>query len=287
MLCPTIPRFSPSGRKLEPRDTISFCSRVFFLLLILLLIPLRNGWSQSCERLTASGHPEFPPITWQEGNEITGVAADMARQIAGEINLPIEFPYTGPWKRVLAGLRAGTTDLIIAIYKTPDRVRQYDYAAPYIDDPVVIFTLTGKQIAFREWSDLTGHSGVTTRGDSWGQAFDNYIEQKLTVARVSDLKTVVRFLELARADYAIASLFTLEIHGKQIAIRGKVAVLPTPVSAEPVWIAFSKKSACRHLASIFATRLKEMRDDGTVNRLFRTNLDRHGSASMGTGSVTQ
>lgn len=206
-----------------------------------------SGFGFAREPLIISGHPEYPPVMWQQGNTITGAAARMARQIFQELGVPFEIKYTGPWKRVQKYAEKGIIDVIIAAYKNPVRQTYMEYTDPFMTDPVVIFVKRGYAFEFNKWEDLIGKIGNTNIGESYGPVFDRYILDHLTVERVP--KTVHNFMKLTagRIDYAIIGLYPGLASAYIEGYSDRVQPLDKPVLEEHFHMTFSKKSPYRHL----------------------------------------
>lgn len=72
-------------------------------------------------------------------NELVGFEIDVARKVAEDNGIRVEFVPTD-WDRIIPALRAGEFDVIIGgMTITPERARQVDFTIPYAE--------TGKQVA--------------------------------------------------------------------------------------------------------------------------------------------
>ncbi|MCF6248407.1 MAG: transporter substrate-binding domain-containing protein [Desulfobacula sp.] len=211
-----------------------------------------------------SGHPEYPPITWQQGGTITGAGARMTQYIFQELGVPYEIKYTGPWKRVQKYAEKGIIDVIISAYKNPYRLTYMDYTVSFMTDPVVVFVKKGNKFAYTQWEDLVGKIGNTNIGESYGSAFDRFIINRLTVERVP--KTIQNFLKLeaCRADYAIIGLYPGLASAHTSGYKDKIEVLSTPILEENFYMTFSKKSEYRHLIPKINVLIKQLRAESKI-----------------------
>ena len=154
-------------------------------LTVLTLIPV-SGFAQAaaCSSLTITGHPDYPPIGYKDGERIVGAGATLVERIAGELKIPVQSKYTGSWAEAQTAARDGKVDIIFGIYFNDERATYLEYVRPaFLIDPVVVIVAKGKAFPFRGRQDLVGRKAVTNAGESYGSEFDSFIAQKLTIAR--------------------------------------------------------------------------------------------------------
>jgi len=158
---------------------------IFFVTLIsVIFFQACDGSEDYSKVFIASGHPDWPPIMYQSEeneNEIIGAGPELALLILNELGLNMESRFVGPWDVVQEKAESGEIDLIVAAYKTPEREEYMDYSIPYTVDPVSIFVKRGESFPFDSWDELIDRIGVVTRGDSYGQEFDDFIAENLDV----------------------------------------------------------------------------------------------------------
>ena len=140
--------------------------------------------------LVASGHPEWPPIMYRNGNTIDGAGPALVKKILDAVGVPasVTFPYQGTWDEVQAKARAGTVDILVAAYKTTEREGYMVYSDPYTTDPVAVFVAKGRAFPFAVFADLIGKRGIAMVGDSYGQAFDDFAAAQLSLQRVATIE---------------------------------------------------------------------------------------------------
>src|SRR3989344_2117495 len=106
--------------------------RPHFIALLLLLVGM-PGWSVAagkCERLVATGNPEYPPYLWRDPNNpklLIGANADLLKQLGTELGVNIDVIYTGPWSRAQDEARTGRVDMIAGAFLTTPRLEVMDY----------------------------------------------------------------------------------------------------------------------------------------------------------------
>ena len=72
-----------------------------------------------CERLVATGNPEYPPYLWrdpQSPQHLIGANADLLALIGEQLGVKIEMLYTGPWSRAQDEVRTGRVDLLAGAF---------------------------------------------------------------------------------------------------------------------------------------------------------------------------
>jgi len=224
--------------------------------------------------LITSGHPEYAPFMWHEGDEIVGVGPDLVRMIFGELGIEVESPYTGPWKRVQQLGKAGEIDVISGMYRNKDRMTYMTYVEPpYSPDPFVVWVKKGHSFPFNSMEDLIGKRGITILGDSFGQEFDDFAKAHLDLKRAPKIEQ--NFLKILHdhADYMVCGYYPGLLESYKLGLADKVEILPTRLGSEFMFMAFSKKSKFIKHLPYARKRVEELERDGTVARLFKKHLD--------------
>jgi polar amino acid transport system substrate-binding protein len=172
------------------------------------------------------------------------------------------------------GAQNGNIDVIVGIYHTYDRAQYLAYPnLPYIEDVNVVWVLKGREFPFEEWGDLVGKRGTAMLGESYGEEFDHFINERLNIERVSTPLQNLKKLAALRSDYYPFSLHGGKIQVRQFGFGERVHHLPHSISKEGVYIAISKKSRyARHLQQLTAA-IRQYSTDGTIERLETKYLD--------------
>lgn len=223
---------------------------------------------ESCKKIVATGHPEYPVMAFRDGSRIVGAAPLLVAEIAQELKIPFETKYLGTWAEAQSATRAGEADMIIGVYYNDERAGYLDYVEPaFAYDPVVVFVSSDKPFAFKGQNDLVGKTGVANEGESFGTAFDAFLKHKLTVTRVNGLEAAFAELLSGKVDYVIAPYYPGTAQVAQQDKEDKIVSLEPPLLSEELFIAFSKKSPCAGFASKFGTGITEMTEDGRLGEL--------------------
>jgi len=225
--------------------------------------PATNGHTT----LVASGHPDWPPVMFAKNGQIDGVGPALAKKIFADLNIKATFPEEGLWDQVLLKTRNGDVDMLVAAYKTTERLEYFTYADTYITDPLVLFVKKGKEFTFAKNEDLIGKTGVGTTGDSYGQEFDDYIKHKLGFEWVATSKEALDMVAAGKADYFIYSLYAGH---EELMTEKRVddfVELPQAVSQEPFYMVFSKKSAFVKYVPQINELMAKYKADGTLDKM--------------------
>src|SRR5690606_18734986 len=152
-----------------------------FLKSLLLGLALLSGAAAAagkCERLVATGNPEYPPYLWrdpQNPQQLIGANADLLKRIAKELGVQVDVIYTGPWSRAQEEVRNGRVDLIAGAFLTLKRLEVMDYVHPaFYHTPSMVWVRRGHAFPYNGWDDLRGRKGGTLVNNSFGQQFDAF-----------------------------------------------------------------------------------------------------------------
>ena len=224
----------------------------------------------AAEPVTLTGHPNWPPFSWQSGDRIVGIGPDLAEIVFRDVGLDVVSLPSGNWKRAQAQVAAGAIDVLVAAYRTTERSRVLAYpATPFMEDVNVIWVPEGKQFPFHRWEDLIGKHGTAMLGESYGQQFDDFLNKHLQIEWVSTPRQSLEKLALGRVDYYPFSLHGGQIQIRQYGYQGRIAHLPMPISTEAIYIVMSRKSKYLKYLPRIEAAVAARRADGTLERLIR------------------
>lgn len=244
--------------------------RFLIIALAALVLFLAGVWlwnNRQTSSYIASGHPQWPPIMYQADNAIVGAGPEIVSQIFGELGVKIVSKYEGPWGVVQEKTRNGEVDVLVAAYKTTEREAYMDYSIPYTVDPVALVVKKGGAFPYAQREDLIGKRGVVTNGDSYGQEFDNFIKEKLTVQAVGTTEEAFDKILNGEADYFVYALYSADDYIFKNKLSDQVEILPTYVSTEKFYLTISKKSPLvKYLPQVNAL-LEKYQTDGTIERI--------------------
>ena len=226
--------------------------------------------ADACTKIVATGHPQNPAIAYKDGDNIAGAAPMLVEAIAKNLKIPLESKYMGSWADAQAAARDGKADMIFGIYYNDERATYLYYVKPaFMFDEVEIFIAKGKGFPFKGENDLIGKKGVTNQGESYGNDFDAFIKDKLTVARTDGIDAAFKDLLAGKADYLIAGYYSGLAEAAKAGVKDQVEPLSPAILEAEMFVAFSKKSPCRSLAPGFSQGITEMTTNGSFDTMLQ------------------
>jgi len=231
--------------------------------------------ADECTKITVTGHPQYPAIAYKDGDNIVGAAPTMVETIAKQINVPLESKYMGTWEDAQQAAFDGKADMILGIYYNDERAKYLDYVQPsFTFDDVAVFVAKGKDFPFTDKNDLIGKKGVTNQGESYGTDFDGFMKDKLDVTRTAGIDAGFQALLDGKADYLIAGYYPGIAEAAKAGLKDRIVALNQALLSQEMFVAFSKKSPCRSLASKFGQGITELTtNDGYDKMLVKAEAD--------------
>ena len=233
-----------------------------------------------CERLVATGNPEYPPYLWrdpQDPQHLIGANADLLALIGEQLGVKIELLYTGPWSRAQEEVRTGRVDLLAGAFRTLERLEQMDYVHPaFFRTPSVVWVRKDQVFPYATWDDLRGHVGGTLVNNSFGQRFDAFARDNLNLEEVPSLLQAFQKLLLGRTDYVIYERYPGVALADTQGMLDSLQTLEPPVSSEGLYLALSHDSACNDpwLRGQLAKKMTELTAAGLPESFLQRNLER-------------
>lgn len=249
------------------------------LWLIPALLPVTAFAAGKCERLVATGNPEYPPYLWrdpQNPQQLIGANADLLKHLAKELGLVVDVIYTGPWSRAQDEVRTGRVDMIAGAFLTLPRLGTMDYVHPaFFFTPSVVWVRKGEAFPYASWIDLQGRTGGTLVNNSHGQQFDAYAKAHLTLEAVPSLAQAFQKLLLGRTDYVIYEHYPGLALAETLGMEDDLEVLEPPISSEGLFLTLSHNSACNEplLRGQLAQKMTELVAVGLPEQLLQRNLE--------------
>lgn len=203
---------------------------------------------EECTKLIATGNPEYPPYLFKEhheSNKLIGANDEIIKLIAEKINIDIEVVYSGPWSRAQKEVREGRIDLIAGAFFTIPRAQYMDYIYPaFLTTKSVVWTNKMKPISFSRKEDLIGLKGITVINNSFGEEFDVFAKEKLSIASVASLKQAFKMMKLGRADYLLYEQSPAEAYAASWKIEDQAETVGPAISSEGLYLTLSHRSKC-------------------------------------------
>ncbi len=227
-------------------------------------------YAEECKVLTVSGSYDWAPYLLydKDTKKISGVSYEIINIIGERLNIPVEFKVDIPWKRILLQVEKGKIEMCASIYWNEERDKLYNYSIPILQDEIRAFVLKGKEFEFNSFKDLEGKKGGIPFGASFGPEFDNYAKKHLKIDSGSKDKNA-HFTKLfkGRNDYFVSALFDVSIALKKAGFQDKIVALPKAIIVNKVYFIMPKKSPCSGLLPEINSIIKDLKEDGTIERI--------------------
>ncbi len=242
------------------------------LLFCTTLFCLAASNSSATETFIVSGNPKAPPVVWEQYNTLTGIGPDIAQAILTELQLNYDLRVEGDWQQVQDKCKNGEIDMIVSAYKNDARAEYMDFSMPYLPQHTVIVVEKGKEFPFGRWESLIGKKGVSNIGESYGQEFDTFIKNKLSVQFIT-FERAIELLNRGEADYLIVDLYTALIYARLLQGEDAISILEPPVTTQAFHITISKQSPMAVQMPAINKKLYRLVKDGTVEKLFYKHFE--------------
>ena len=216
---------------------------------------------------------EFPPLEYQGADKSAqGAAVAVVREVMRRLGHEIDIKIL-PWTRSLRMMQRGEADAIFTAYKNPEREQFMFYGNEVLVEQVVaLYARKGDPTVFKgDFASLKNKVIGVTSTISYGQLFDQATKRlALKTDAVDDLESNVRKLMRGRVDLLISNRFSAQTVLRTMSLTGKVVEVGPIVEKLPSYIAFSKARGHGGLRDNFDRVLREIRRDGTYERIMQS-----------------
>lgn len=237
--------------------------------MVLVFLALLAG-SVSAE-VVMSGHPDWSPVMYREGDTIVGIGPNLATMIMDDIGLNSTCKYAGSWQDVQELGKKGTVDLIVAAYATEERKENFFYSEPYFDDPIGLFAV--KNFTYKNQYDLIGHSIAVTKGDSYGKDMDEFLsvflkDELITVNEYASIEDGLTSLQSGDSDLLLYSSYSGQ---KTISLdRFKNVKEVAVVGSQPFHMLMSKKSKYVEVLPLINNFIELYKNNGQLDHIINS-----------------
>jgi ABC-type amino acid transport substrate-binding protein len=224
------------------------------------------------EILTIFGDDAYLPMSYSAGGKPQGALPDIllkASRLSGD-KYDIKL---SPWKRAYELAQRGEGGLM-GVSWTQERAKIFDFSKPVYDDDIQVVTLKTKQFPFSRLEDLKGKTIGGVNGASYGNEVDQAIAAGLfTVERDVGQAGRLRKLLVDRLDAALIGNgqagFDAIINSEPELLKNKdkFAILPVPLTRDPLHLAFAKSMNKAVAIERFNTAIDSMRRNGELKKL--------------------
>ncbi len=211
-----------------------------------------------------------------EKAEISGIDVDIAKEIAKQLNLKVEF-IRCPWARCLDLMKKGEADLLSSAYKKPDREEYMHYLdIPFLDKlPIAFYYLKGKTYTIDKYEDIYQFQGIgILRGASYFEQFDKDTKAKKYEVTSQDQLFPMLLKERFEimAGYVPTENYRIATEGYHDKVqRSKYEF----AERADVYMAISKKSPLAPRIGEINKINKQLFDDGVITKIMNSYYEKY------------
>lgn len=245
----------------------------FYLILFMFLINSQFIFSKT---IILAAAENSIPTTYVENGRKTGILTEIINEAFKRIGYSVEIELM-PWARCLEEVEKGTVDGIFSVFITEDRKTFLTYTTEILITQVqAFFVLKNSNITFdgdlNKLSDKT--IGVITK-TSYGPRLDTALKDKLF--KKIDLspfsQSNVKKLLTKRVDLIPSYRHIVLSTAKELGELDNIKELSPEIESIPSYLAFTKKRNFSNIIKSYNKALKEMKKDGTYDKIFKKYLE--------------
>ena len=237
---------------------------------------LASALSATADTLVVFGDDAYAPVVYKNEAKVAGVLpAILAR--ASEITKDTYDVRLFPWKRAYE-LAARGEGGVVGVSYTAERATVFDFSRAIYEDNIQIVTLKGKEFPFARLDDLKGKVVGGVNGASYGQQVDAAIGAGLfKVDRDVSQSGRLRKLLTGRLDAAFIGNGVAGFNSVIAAApdlmknEARFAILPTPLTKDPLHLAFPKSMNKREATRRFDAAIEQLHKSGELGRILAKN----------------
>jgi len=205
------------------------------------------------------------PIEFIEGSafgdgNIAGLDPELARRIAAELGMQIEF-YDMKFSALINALESGKADVIIAnMVRTEERAKKVDFSESYFFNPNVFMIKKPENTSGLKMTVPEDVNGKTV-GVLLGSVQDTYIAKYFPRAKVLQYNTLSDLEIALKSGKVDAVMYNHEILVEMMRSDETLGLLGSKVFTIPIGVGFNKSNTA--LCAQFNLFLKEITADGT------------------------
>ena len=229
--------------------------------------------SERCETVRLNGSSVWYPVSMrqQATDSLQGVFPDLADHIFRALDVSLEVGPDMPWNRLLTLLERGAFDVLAGAYLTDPRLETYGVSRAVMTEEVGIFIRKELKTRPEALDDLIGLRGVVPFGASFGEDFDRFAADHLTIDRqpVDQPDMYMRLLMENKADYLVIARQDGAMMISEAGAGDEVEELPWPAAVNTLHFLFSRASPCIAMLDSFDTELEASKTSGTIEALIK------------------
>ncbi|MTI10753.1 substrate-binding periplasmic protein [Curvivirga aplysinae] len=178
-----------------------------------------------------------------------------------------------PWKRAIKEVQKGRAG-IAGLYKTKSRLKKHDFSIPIHSEKLFIYTTIKNTFTFNTMEDLRGKNVGLNLGWSYGDKIEFARKTRLfRIFEVRDNKHGLLMLSRGRVEAVFIDRLSATMILSTSIFNDQIISLPTPVTVNPAFLAFSKSSKMRGFLDQFNKTFIELKLEGKIDDIINSYLN--------------
>ena len=174
------------------------------------------------------------------------------------------------WPRALEGIEIGIFDVVVAIWKTPEREKKLLYSKPYLVNQIKFIKMKSTEVKYQTLDDLKGYLiGVVK-----GYAYDEKFNHSQALIKIPKNHIIQNLLKLTQGEIDLTlgdeRAIRYEINQYMSGYADRLEFLSKPLSKRGLYIAVSKQHPnAKKIISDFDQSIETMLENGTIAALIK------------------
>lgn len=213
----------------------------------------------------------YPPFEYfdTDGTTPIGIDVELSKALGEKLGCEVEIVNTA-WDGIFAGLSKGDYDVVIsAVTITPDRLLEFDFSDPYIENWQSIVTLSGAAVKPADPSELAGLKVGYLEESTSDVYLTNYIADNGIQVETFEYATMMNAYDDLAAGRLDAVISDSTVAAKYIADE-RFTQTWLQTEGEPEQFAVCMPKGSDDLKAKINTALAELKADGTLDSIFNT-----------------
>lgn len=254
--------------------------RLLVFIVLMGLLAVDAAAASSCEKLIATGNPDYPPYLWRDPanpRKLVGADADLLKKIGKQIGVKIEVIYAGSRAEAEEDVRSGRADLLLATPMSMTQLEQMDFVHPAMQQTLTrVWMQKARAFSYVGLDDLLGRSGELPANTELSPEFDAFARQTMLVQGSPELAKAFQKLLLGRIDYVLAEGYPGQLVAEQLGMAAQLDTSGPAISSTGLYLALSHNSACNdvELRGQLARKMTELVGSGVPETLLNSNMQR-------------
>ncbi len=201
--------------------------------------------------------------------EFSGLGVDLVRQLATRQGYQVRFEIY-PWRRALEVVGGGKADLLVAPYKTPERLRTMRFSEQaFFQDELAFYVRADSMPVWEgDYRLLKGRRIVVINGWAYGPAFTRALPQ-LNVSVTNTVENGLKMLSYGHVEMFASNRRDTDPVISKLALHDRVLALAPLIDVQDAYFSYPLAPRYRDLPAQMDQLLAELKKSGELQRLAR------------------